>query len=640
MRATSIAVCCILLFILGVAGAESLTGARDDSPNSVTEPAPPIGMLEIPSATFSEGFADVSTLAARGWVQTNNSQPLGDTAWFQGNATVFPSQSGTENAYIAANFNNAGSDTNATISNWLILPPMVLRNGDEFAFWTKASNTGWGERLELRVSTSGESFDVGSSAESVGDFDTRLLVINEELADDKYPTSWTRYTLFLDGLAEGTVTKGRLAFRYYVTNGGRSGSNSNYIGLDTVSWFSYQPAIAVSSTVGMDPAVCGTSSSPALDIGSHYYVCHRLTNEGNVPLTSAGYSGPDGASGSITAELAVGATYEWITGPFTVEADTELDFSWTAGNPERNGDMLSAASSIQITAEPVITAVEVTPGQATLVPQDTVNLTATVSGVGDFDTTVTWSSSDESVATISGTGVVTAVNAGSAVMTATSNQDPTVSGTANIAVEEAVLSLAVTGNELPDISAAAGAQDLELISFTLAATGDSAISVSGFTFSAANLVFSVEPAADEELNRILELLSLDVAVSTVDSTAVLDGTDAVLTLAAPLVVEPGSPVTVVLRANATASLAGETAVVALAAAGLAALVLQHRRRQLAVVLLVLLLGLSACASQSTGADPEPDPVTVSFTAQLDAVASDAAAITGLPLHGADVTLTY
>src|SRR5690625_7763526 len=101
-------------------------------------------------------------------------------------------------------------------------------------------------------------------------------------------------------------------------------------------------------------------------------------------------------------------------------------------------------------------------------------------------------------------------------MTATSNQDPTVSGTANITVDEAVLSLAVTGNELPDISAAAGAQDHELISFTLAATGDSAISVSGFTFSEANLLVSDEPAADEELNRIQEMVTIDGAGSRVE----------------------------------------------------------------------------------------------------------------------------
>jgi len=592
----------------------------------------------MPSATFSEGFADVSTLAARGWVQTNNSQPVGGTAWFQGDTAQFASQSGDGTAYIAANFNSAGGGANATISNWLILPEMEFRNGDEFAFWTRSIGSAWPDRLELRISTSGDSVDVGDSAESTGNFDTPLVVINEGLDIGGYPAEWTRHSLFIEGLAEGVATSGRLAFRYYVTEGGYEGGNSDYIGLDTVSWFSYQPAIKVSSTVGTDPAVCGASASVALDMESPYYLCHRLTNEGNVPLTSGNYSGPDGAYGSLAGPLAVGDTYEWIAGPFTVEADTELDFSWTAGNPERNGDMLSAASAIQITAEPVITGVVVTPGQATLLPQDTVNLTATVSGVGDFDTTVTWSSSDESVATISESGVVTAVNVGSAVMTATSSQDPTVSDTANITVEEAVLSLAVTGNELPDVTAASAAQNLELISFTLSATGDSAISVSGFTFSAADLAFSVEPAVDEELNRILELLSLDVAGSTVDSTAVLDGTDAVLTLAAPLVVEPGSPVTVVLRANVTASLTGESAAVALAAVGLAALVLRHRRRQLAAVLLVLLIGLSACASQST--DPDPEPVTVSFTAQLDAVASDATALTGLPLAGADVTLTY
>ena len=66
----------------------------------------------------------------------NNSQPgLGTTGWFQGNSTVFPSQSGAPNSYIAANFNN-GTGT-STLSNWLLTPPVNLQNGAQFSFWTR-----------------------------------------------------------------------------------------------------------------------------------------------------------------------------------------------------------------------------------------------------------------------------------------------------------------------------------------------------------------------------------------------------------------------------------------------------------------------------------------------------------------------
>lgn len=43
---------------------------------------------------------------------------------------------------------------------------MDLRNGDEFAFWTRTADNDFPDRLELRISTSGASGDVGTDAES------------------------------------------------------------------------------------------------------------------------------------------------------------------------------------------------------------------------------------------------------------------------------------------------------------------------------------------------------------------------------------------------------------------------------------------------------------------------------------------
>ena len=67
---------------------------------TVTPPAP--------TCYLTEGFDDITTLVnPGGWVMQNNSMPgPGSTGWFQGNTLVFTSQSGADDSYIGANFNN------------------------------------------------------------------------------------------------------------------------------------------------------------------------------------------------------------------------------------------------------------------------------------------------------------------------------------------------------------------------------------------------------------------------------------------------------------------------------------------------------------------------------------------------------
>ncbi|MCX8020492.1 MAG: T9SS type A sorting domain-containing protein [Chitinophagaceae bacterium] len=185
---------------------------------------------------FSESFNTVSPLPA-GWASQNRSQPLGTTDWFQGVPSIFPSQSGAPNAYIAANWQNTDPNGVGTISNWLFTPTVTIKNGDFLTFWTRTvSPAQYPDRLEVRMSTNGSSTNVGTTATSVGDFTTLLLTINPNLTTTGYPTSWTQYTVTVSGLS-GPVT-GRFAFRYFVTNGGGLGANSDYIGIDEVSFTS------------------------------------------------------------------------------------------------------------------------------------------------------------------------------------------------------------------------------------------------------------------------------------------------------------------------------------------------------------------------------------------------------------------
>src|SRR5262245_2601396 len=87
-----------------------------------------------------EGFDDISTLPASGWSLQNHSEPIGfQVSWFQGNDIIFAAQSGAATSYISANFHNGGGtqQSPATISNWLLTPPVTLQNGATITFYTR-----------------------------------------------------------------------------------------------------------------------------------------------------------------------------------------------------------------------------------------------------------------------------------------------------------------------------------------------------------------------------------------------------------------------------------------------------------------------------------------------------------------------
>jgi hypothetical protein len=82
----------------------------------------------------------------------------------------------------------------------------------------------------VRISTNGASTDVGGTALSIGDFTRLVIEINPNLQQGGYPQDWTEFIITPEVLGE---IQGRIAFRYFVTNGGPDGVNANYIGIDT-----------------------------------------------------------------------------------------------------------------------------------------------------------------------------------------------------------------------------------------------------------------------------------------------------------------------------------------------------------------------------------------------------------------------
>lgn len=258
------------------------------------------------AANVAEGFDDITTLTD--WQRVNLSQPTGSNAWFQGNPTVFPAQAGAAtNSYIAANFNSTAGT--GTISNWLISPKQTsLSSADVLDFWTQSASGDpvYPDRLEVRVSTNG-SCSPGTTATGVGDFTTLVTSINPDLTVSGYPFDWTRFTLPLSSIAG--PASGCFAFRYYVTSGGPSGDNSNYIGIDSVT-FSDKTAPAVTVTSG--PAGATSNATPTFAFASNEastFQC-RVTPAGSAAPAFGACSGPGNvhtpaglADGSYTFEV-------------------------------------------------------------------------------------------------------------------------------------------------------------------------------------------------------------------------------------------------------------------------------------------------------------------------------------------------
>lgn len=200
-------------------------------------------------ASFSEGFEGL----APGWEIQNRSVPVGANAQGWGittGATTFAPHAGAQ--YAFANFQATAGV--GTISAWLFSPVDTIQNGDTLKFWTRTTDGTFPDRLQVRLSTNGNSTNVGTTATSVGDFGTLLLDINPTLSGSGYPTGWTQFSITISGL--GGPVSGRFAFRYFVTNGGPSGANSDFIGLDDVEFTSIPApgALALAGLFGLAAA--------------------------------------------------------------------------------------------------------------------------------------------------------------------------------------------------------------------------------------------------------------------------------------------------------------------------------------------------------------------------------------------------
>ena len=235
---------------------------------------------------LSEGFENG---IPADWTTINNSDVVGTNAnWSDGNPIVFPAHSGSTNSYAFANYQLSGGNI---INAWMLTKPVTISNGDKFSFWTRTTDGTFPDRLELRMSTRGNSENVGTSATSVGDFSNLLLTINPNLLPGTtYPNSWTKFEVIISGLPESVT--GRFGFRYWIDN---IDINADYIGIDDILFQSPQSCSPANSGQEMTVNINGGEGpfSVVFNDGSNDYTINNYVSGSPIsifPSQSTTYS--------------------------------------------------------------------------------------------------------------------------------------------------------------------------------------------------------------------------------------------------------------------------------------------------------------------------------------------------------------
>ena len=239
----------VLFIVIG------LLSCKDDAYLTIAPPPPDV--------SFTEEFDTIASAYTRGWRYINVSDPKGTGFWTQGlfndpNVTGFPgiipfaaySSKGGFAGFIGADYTSTSAQA-GIISTWVVSPVTLMKNNDKIVFYTRGlilpaspDSTDYANRLQVRVSTAGESTNTGA-ADDPGDFTNALLDINPfykfyhssaQLYDPlAYPAQWTRFEAKVSGI-NGAV-KGRFAFRYYVEGGGSNGLGTA-VAIDSVAYIS------------------------------------------------------------------------------------------------------------------------------------------------------------------------------------------------------------------------------------------------------------------------------------------------------------------------------------------------------------------------------------------------------------------
>lgn len=340
------------------------------------------------------------------------------------------------------------------------------------------------------------------------------------------------------------VTPGSLALQGLGSSGTVAASLTPSAATGSVSWRTADPSIATvvgSGNSATVTAVAGGTTTVIATVG---------TISGNATVTVTPLV--RAITASPTAVLSVGGSTR-ITPTITADAGASQSVQWTTSaatiaTVDATGNITGVApgnatitvastvapavlATIAVTVNfPVVTSVTVTPASPVLLPAATRQMTATVAAGAGVSTAVTWTSSAPAVATVSATGVVTALTLGTTTIRATSVANTTVSGTTVVTVASPTVR-AVTLSPTTTTVAQGNTR-------TITATVD----------------------ADAGANSALTWTSSSAGVATVSATGVITGvTPGSATITATSVLVPAVTATVTVTVTQPAPLLSWTA---------------------------------------------------------------------------------
>lgn len=188
-------------------------------PLNVHDPVVPQTDAVVKYVDSLNGNNDTTALKTRGYKLRRGAAhgPIGTTYWFQGNSGVFAAFNGPPTGYVGANF-NATTGTN-TIDLWLILPSVNVAAGDTISFYERSpSASTFPDSIRVYYASNGDTNASTGSWVELGKFKTTTT------------GSWAERRF----VAPSAGANGRFAINYRVANGGPTGANSDFIGIDFI----------------------------------------------------------------------------------------------------------------------------------------------------------------------------------------------------------------------------------------------------------------------------------------------------------------------------------------------------------------------------------------------------------------------
>ena len=217
--------------------------------------------------------------------------------------------------------------------------------------------------------------------------------------------------------------------------------------VDRILYSSDNTQVATVSAEGVIDAIAAGSATITVKAGNKTAVCRVTVNEKTVAVESVTLDKTEASlqigetitlTAAVLPENATDKTVAWSssdTSVATVDNDGKVT-AIKAGNAKiiaSVGDIKAECAVTVNEATVEVESVVISEKEVNLTVGENIRLTATVMPENATDKTVTWSSSNESVATVDATGKVTAIAAGQAVITASASDK---SATCTVTVEK------------------------------------------------------------------------------------------------------------------------------------------------------------------------------------------------------------